>query len=53
MEKVKPFECKRLGKHIVQDEGHVGSEREARMVTAVADLDHYEVSLAQRDCQVK
>lgn len=27
----------------------MGSERQARLVTAVADLDHYEVSLSQRD----
>lgn len=35
---------KRSGKRIVPDEGHMGSEKQARLVTAVADLDYYDVS---------
>lgn len=49
MDKDSTFECKRLGKHIVKDEGYVGSGRWAGLATAVADLDHYDVSLSQRD----
>lgn len=49
MDKDGTFECKRLGKHIVKDEGYKGSERQAGLTTAAADLDHYDVSLSQRD----
>ena len=43
------FDCMRLGKHIVQDAGHKGSEQQAGLATAAADLDHHDVSLSQRD----
>lgn len=37
------------GKHIVQNEGYMGSESHAGLATAVADLDHYDVILSRRD----
>lgn len=43
------FQCKRLGKHIVKDKGQMGSERQAGLATAGADLDHRYVSHSQRD----
>ena len=46
MDKDRAFKCRRLGKHIVKDEGHTGSERHTALATAGADLDHYDVSLA-------
>lgn len=45
----KTFKCKRLGKHIVKNEGHMSSERQEGMATARADLDHHDVSLSRRD----
>lgn len=33
----------------VQDERHMGSRKHAGLATAAADLDHYDVSLSQRD----
>lgn len=33
----------------MQDEWRMGSERQAGLATAVANLDHHDVSLSQRD----
>lgn len=33
----------------MQDEGRMSSETQAKLATAVADLDHYDVSHLQRD----
>lgn len=51
MDKDRAFECKRLhvGKHIVKDEGQMGSEGQAGLATAGADLEHDDVSFTQRD----
>lgn len=35
--------------YIVQDEEHMNSQTQAKLATAVADLDHHDVSHSQRD----